>query len=177
MSTLYVNLYFCLGKFSVVLYDFIMKFTKKSVLKCVLIFVHTESSNTDSPSSPENLHVVSTKKGSIFLEWQPAKETSITPVEGYVIEMSKGYSKDFTEVARIDGGTCKFDATGLKDGEKYNFRVKSVNPAGTSVGSAQLDKPVIASEVGKRLYCYAMRYCNAMRDLRVFRTLNKCTVI
>ena len=122
---------------------------------------------------------MSTNKGSISMEWQPAKETSITPVDEYIIEMSKGGNKDFTEVARVDSGTCKFDATGLKDGEKYNFRVKSVNRADSSVGSAQLDKPVIASAVGKRFYCCAERYCNAMRDLRmgVFWTLNKCILI
>ena len=110
------------------------------------------SSNTGSPSSPENLHVVNTDKGSVSLEWQPAKETVIIPVDGYVIEIAKGDNKDFTEVARVDSGTCKFDATGLKDGEMYNFRVKSLNQAGISTGSAQLDKPVIASAVGRGLH-------------------------
>ena len=94
-----------------------------------------------------------TDKGSVSLEWQPAKETSTTPVDGYIIGMAKGDNKDFTEVARVDGGTCKFDATGLKDGEKYNFRVKSLNQAGISTGFAQLDKPIIASAVGKKLLC------------------------
>ena len=115
-------------------------------LSCVL-------SNLGPPSSAENLHVVNTDKGSVSLEWQPAKETSITPVDGYIIEMSKDDSNDFTEVARVDGRTCKFDATELKDGEMYNFRVKSLNQAGISTGSAQLDKPVIASAVGKKLTC------------------------
>ena len=59
--------------------------------------------------------------------------------------MAEGDSKDFTEVARVDGGTCKFNATGLKDGEKYNFRIKAQNPAGTSAGGAQLEFPVTAS--------------------------------
>ena len=98
------------------------------------------------------------------MDWQLAKETSNTPVEGYIIEMAKGDSKHFTEVARVDGGTCKFDATELKDGEMYNFRIKAQNPAGTSAGSAQLDKPVIASAVGKRL-----KYL----QIRTFWILNK----
>ena len=101
------------------------------------------------PSCPENLHVVWTDKGCVSLEWQPGKERSLTPVDGYIIEMAEDDSKDFTEVGRVDGGTCKFDAIGLQDGQKYNFQVKAENQTGTSEGSVQLGKPVIASEVGK----------------------------
>ena len=79
----------------------------------------------------------------------PAKETATAPVDGYVIEMAEGDSKTFIEVAKVDGGKCKFDATGLKDGEKYNFCIKAQNQAGTSERFAQLDKPVTASAVGK----------------------------
>ena len=80
----------------------------------------------------------------------PAKKTVTAPVDGYVIEMAEGDSNNFVEVAKVDGGTCKFDATGLKDGEKYNFRVRAENGAGTSGRCAQLDKPATASAVGKR---------------------------
>ena len=80
----------------------------------------------------------------------PAKETATVPVDGYVIEMAEGDSKNFVEVAKVDGGTCTFDATGLKDGEKYNFRIKAQNQTGTSERSAQLDKPATASALGKR---------------------------
>ena len=80
----------------------------------------------------------------------PAKETATAPVDGYVMEMAEGDSKNFVEVAKVDGGTCTFDATGLKDGEKYNFRVKAQNQAGNSERSAQLDKLATASAFGKR---------------------------
>ena len=82
----------------------------------------------------------------------PAKETATAPVDGYVIEMAEGDSKNFVEVAKVDGGKCKFDATGLKEGEKYNFRIKAQNQAGTSDRCAQLDNPVTASAVGKELF-------------------------
>ena len=79
----------------------------------------------------------------------PAKETATAPVDGYVIELAEGDSENFVEVAKVDGGTCTFDATGLKDGEKYNFRIKAQNQAGTSERCTQLDKPVTAESVGK----------------------------
>ena len=105
---------------------------------------------TAHPLNPENLHVVGTDKGQVSLEWQPAKETTDAPVNEYTIEMAVGDSNNFIEIATVGGKTFKFDATGLKNGMKYNFRVKSQNQAGTSTGSAQLDKPVVASAVGKR---------------------------
>ena len=79
----------------------------------------------------------------------PAKETATAPVDGYVIEMAEGDSKNFVEVAKVDAEKYKFDATGLKEGERYNFRIKAQNQAGTSERFAQLDKPVTASAVGK----------------------------
>ncbi len=103
----------------------------------------------DPPSSPENLHVLGTDTGQISLQWQPAKSTEKSPVDVYVVEMATGDRKDFVEVARVDGKTCRFDATDLQDGQKYNFHVKARNSAGNSDGSAQLDKPVIASKIGK----------------------------
>ena len=115
----------------------------------LVLFAPNISSDLGLPSSPEDLHVVSTDFGSISLEWMPAKETATTPVDGYVIEMAEGDSENFVEVAKVNGYTCKFEVTNLQDGQKYNFRVKGENRAGTSERCAQLDKPAIASAVGK----------------------------
>ena len=106
--------------------------------------------NTDLPANPENLHVVNTEKGQISLAWTPTKETADAPVDGYVIEIASGISNDFQEIGKVEGNTlCTFDATGLKEGQKYNFRIKSQNRSGTSSGYATLDKPVVASKFGK----------------------------
>ena len=43
-----------------------------------------------------------TDSGCISLEWMPAKETATAPVDGYVIEMAEGDSKNFVEVAKVD---------------------------------------------------------------------------
>ena len=93
-----------------------------------------------------------TNSGRISLEWNPSIETAIAPVDEYIIEMAEGDSKNFVQMAKVDGGTCTFDTFGLKDGEKYNFRIKAQNQAGTSERYAQLEKPVTASAVGKELF-------------------------
>ena len=81
----------------------------------------------------------------------PSKETATAPVDRYVIEMAEGKSKEFIEEVTVDSGTCKFDVTGLVEGEKYDFRIRAQNRAGTSEKFAQLDRPTIASAIGKRM--------------------------
>ena len=97
------------------------------------------------PFSPENLLVTSIEKDRISLAWQPAKETATIPVDGYLVEMTTGDADDFKQVGRVDGNTCHFDVAGLQNGEKYNFRIRTQNPSGTSEGFAQQDFPVIAA--------------------------------
>ena len=96
--------------------------------------------------------MVRTDTGQISLAWEPPKEmeNAYAPVDGYIIEMATGVKENFVEVGRVDRNTCNFDATGVKDGKKYNFRIKSKNSAGISNAFAQLEKPVTASpSVGK----------------------------
>ena len=97
------------------------------------------------PATPENLHVEKADSGSVSIAWTPAKETATAPVEGYIIEIAAGDGDNFVEVAKVDGNTSQFSATGLKEGEKYNFRVRAQNAAGTSTGSTQLETPVVMS--------------------------------
>ena len=91
---------------------------------------------------------MTTDKGSVTLEWQPAVDAVNAPVEEYLIEVSKRDSTNFTEVGRLDGKQCKFKATCLEPGQKYYFRIKAYNQSGTSSG-ATLDRPVVASPIGK----------------------------
>ena len=104
----------------------------------------------DLPSNPEILHVVGTAKGQVTLQWQPAEETKEAPVKEYVIEMAIEGSDDFKEIAAVDSDSNKFDVKGLKDGQKYNFRIRGQNQAGTSQSFAELEKAVTASAIGKR---------------------------
>ena len=95
--------------------------------------------------------MVGTNKGEVSLAWQAPKDASNAPVENYIIEIATGDSANFAEFGRVKGQNFTFDASGLKDGQKYNFRVRAQNVVGTSAGGAQLDKPVIASAIGKNL--------------------------
>ncbi len=103
--------------------------------------------------------MVNTDKGRISIEWLPAKETVISPVDRYIVEMSVGDGQRFTEVGKVVGTTCHFDANGLTEGEKYNFRIKAENQAGTS-GTIQLEKPAVASSVGERTFLLFSSHCD-----------------
>ena len=93
---------------------------------------------------------MSTDKGMISLAWEAPKEKLKAPVDGYVIEMITGYSNEFEEFAKVVCDTLTYEATGLKNGQKYNFRIKAENCSGSSSG-VQLEKAVVAAppSVGK----------------------------
>ena len=76
-------------------------------------------------------------------------DTTEAPVKKYVIEMAVEGSTDFKQIATVDANKNKIDIKGLKDGQRYSFRIRGQNQAGTSPGYAQLEKPVIASVIGK----------------------------
>ena len=100
---------------------------------------------TEAPSSPEKLHVLHTDKGRVTLAWNPPRYDGGASTTGYIIEMAPGNSIDFVEIATIDGNTCKYEATELRDGQIYNFRIKAQNCAGISRDGAKLNEPVTAS--------------------------------
>ena len=102
-------------------------------------------SYTEPPSSPEKLQVLYTDRGRVTLGWNPPRYDGGAPTTGYIIEMAPGSSVDFVEIATIDGNTCKYEATELRDGQMYNFRIKAQNCAGISREGAKLNEPVTAS--------------------------------
>ena len=102
-------------------------------------------SRTEPPSSPEKLRVLHTDRGRVTLAWNPPRYDGGAPTTGYIIEMAPGSSTDFVEIATIDGNTCKYEATELRDGQIYNFRIKAQNCAGISRDGAKLNEPVTAS--------------------------------
>ena len=80
-----------------------------------------------------------------MLAWNPPRHDGGAPITGYIIEMAPGSSMEFVEIATIDGSTCKYEATELREGQSYNFRIKAQNCAGTSADGVKLREPVTAS--------------------------------
>ena len=99
--------------------------------------------------------MVSTDKGKVCLAWRPAVSTVTAPVDEYMIEMAPEFSDDFVEMGHVDSKTCSFEAGGLENGRKYNFRIKAQNQCGCSDG-VQLDKTIVASPMGKGFLAYAL---------------------
>ena len=95
-----------------------------------------------------------TDKGFIAVAWEAPQDTpnAYTPVDGYIIEMATGVKDNFVKVAEVDGDTRNFTATGLKDGKKYNFRIRAKNSAGVSSAYDQLAKPVKATPLVGKLH-------------------------
>ena len=100
---------------------------------------------TDPPSAPKDLSVTNTDSGKVTLEWQAPAKDGGSPITGYIIQMAPKKSKDYVGVGKVDGNTTQYEATGLKEGAEYMFRVKAENVEGTSAESAKLEKPVKAS--------------------------------
>ena len=69
---------------------------------------------------------------------------------GYILQAAPAGTDNFEDIAKVDAKTSQCEASGLKEGQEYMFRLKAENSAGSSEDSAQLDKPVKASpKIGK----------------------------
>ena len=86
----------------------------------------------DPPSPPQNVHIEDLTKENCTLSWQPPSFDGGSPIKGYIIEKSSGYSSRWIKVNRdpISGTSKRF--TDLVEENEYNFRVLAVNEAGTS---------------------------------------------
>ncbi len=106
---------------------------------------------TEPPSAPQGLYVVNTGDGTIELAWKAAPTDPSRPVTDYIIQAMRmdGDRGEYSNIGTVNGNTLKFDAVGLQTGLDYMFKVKAVNPAGTSVDGAILEKPIRASKRGE----------------------------
>ncbi len=105
----------------------------------------------EPPSAPQGLHVVNTGDGTVDLAWKAASADSSRPVTDYIIQAMRmdGDRGGYSNIGTVNGNTLKFEAVGLQTGLDYMFKVKAVNPSGTSVDGSTLEKPIRASKRGE----------------------------
>lgn len=86
---------------------------------------------TDVPGRPgEPLDVVDVYADRCSLLWDRPKDDGGSPIKNYVVEMKDSEKDDFEGVCTTED--LEVDVTGLKEGHRYQFRVKAVNDQGVS---------------------------------------------
>ncbi|XP_076817561.1 myosin-binding protein C, slow-type-like [Clavelina lepadiformis] len=85
----------------------------------------------DKPPPPSGEIAVS-EVGQDFAEfsWNPPIDDKV-PVDNYIIE-AKDKSGKWKQIAKVPTDSTSYKATGLKEGQEYQFRVKSANEEGQS---------------------------------------------
>lgn len=67
---------------------------------------------------------------SVTLSWSPPKKDGGSKITGYAVELSSDGGKTWSAVDTVDAKTTSLVAKGLKEGQKYLFRVAAVNSVG-----------------------------------------------
>lgn len=76
------------------------------------------------------------------LAWDAPTKDGGAPITEYIIEKKRKGSVQWTKAAVVDGDKTSGKATGLENGETYQFRVRAVNIAGPGEPS-EATKPVL----------------------------------
>ena len=109
---------------------------------------------SEPPSAPKNLCVTKTEPSSVTLEWKNPKANGKSPPTTYVIEAKSDRQKGYDVIARVSSEATTYKATGLEEGQKYMFKVKSENQYGLSEKAAKLKEAILIQEAaneGKRV--------------------------
>ncbi|CAJ0936046.1 unnamed protein product, partial [Mesorhabditis belari] len=85
----------------------------------------------DKPGKPGQPEVTDWDKDHVDLKWTPPKDDGGAPLENYVIEVKDEFSPNWKEIKTVPAGQTEASVNGLKEGEKYTFRIRAKNKAGT----------------------------------------------
>ena len=89
----------------------------------------------EEPGPPGMPEIKDYDKDFVELEWEPPIRDGGAPITGYIIEKRTRGSPDFVQAVEVRGNVCHGKVPRLKEGEKYEFRVRAVNKAGPSAPS------------------------------------------
>lgn len=100
-----------------------------------------ETPEEKGPKPPENLRAKVEATDSIKLQWTAPEETTENQLTGYIIEMKSESDADFAVVGEVAPKKHSHIVTGLEEGHKYEFRVKSQTVEGLSE-AIELSSPI-----------------------------------
>ncbi len=102
------------------------------------------------------MEVVDINKDNITVRWQPPISDGGADLTEYVVEMKSPKDSQFAVVAQVQPNTPFYTARDLRQGKKYEFRVRAKNVVGVSNDAAELEAPVLAKakpSVGRFYLC------------------------
>ncbi|NXS57005.1 MYBPH protein, partial [Brachypteracias leptosomus] len=105
-----------------------------------------EKPKAEPPSSPLALTVEELSENSITVTWKAPEQTGRAGLDGYVVEICKDGSTEWTAVNKEPFLSTRHKIQDLSSGDKIHVRVKAVSSSGTSV-PATLDQPVLLREI------------------------------
>ncbi|NWU95536.1 MYBPH protein, partial [Upupa epops] len=105
-----------------------------------------EKPKAEPPSSPLSLAVEDVRENAVTLTWKAPEQTGHSALDGYVVEICKDGSSDWTAVNQEPFLSTRYTIQDLSSGDKIHVRVKAVSASGASV-PATLEQPVLIREI------------------------------
>ncbi|NXE81470.1 MYBPH protein, partial [Cochlearius cochlearius] len=105
-----------------------------------------EKPKAEAPSSPLSLAVEDVSENSVTLTWRAPEQTGRAGLDGYVVEICKDGSTNWTAVNKEPFLSTRYTIQDLGSGDKVHVRVKAVSAGGASVPAA-LEQPVLIREI------------------------------
>ena len=104
---------------------------------------------SDPPGQPQNLHIENLKKTGCTLVWEPPTSDGGSPITGYYVEKSAGFSSRWIKVNRDPLSTTSVTYKDLVEGSEYEYRVFAENEAGAGKPSDTTGMFVAKDPYGK----------------------------
>ncbi|NWI33850.1 MYBPH protein, partial [Sula dactylatra] len=105
-----------------------------------------EKPKAEPPSSPLSLAVEEVSENSVTLTWKAPEQTGQPGLDGYVVEICKDGSTDWTAANEEPFLSTRYTIQDLSSGDKIHVRVKAVSASDASV-PATLEQPVLVREI------------------------------
>jgi len=102
-----------------------------------------EAWTMEQPGPAYDLSFSEVRSHSLVLLWKAPVYSGSGPVTGYLVDMAKKGSSDFTTLNQEAISRRYLQVSGLEEGQSYVFRVRSINASGIGKPS-QLSEPVCA---------------------------------
>ncbi|CAF1068172.1 unnamed protein product, partial [Rotaria sordida] len=105
----------------------------------------------DAPDAPETPEITEYNSTYMKLKWEKPKKDGGNPVIGYNIEMRPKGTNNWVPCNNVPTKGTEYTATGLREGQTYEFRVVAVNGAGPGTPSKptraqKAEVPMFAAE-------------------------------